>query len=120
MVKQPGPLRAFYERLRARRGHGKAIVATARKLTALFRCMLTRSEDYAHQRPALNKKKFRLARADRRRPLARTKQAAGIWLKQPRDPATPNAPSPSKPRCSPMSGWSLDQKAGHGHHEKWA
>jgi len=25
VVKQPGPLRAFYERLRARRGHGKAI-----------------------------------------------------------------------------------------------
>jgi transposase len=23
VVKQPGPLRAFYERLRARRGHGK-------------------------------------------------------------------------------------------------
>jgi hypothetical protein len=32
VVKQPGPLRAFYERVRARRGHGKAIVATARKL----------------------------------------------------------------------------------------
>ncbi|MGZ6590116.1 MAG: transposase, partial [Solirubrobacteraceae bacterium] len=31
VVKQPGPLRAFYERTRGRRGHGKAIVATARK-----------------------------------------------------------------------------------------
>jgi transposase len=36
VVKQPGPLRAFYERVRARRGHGKAIVATARKLAVLF------------------------------------------------------------------------------------
>jgi transposase len=36
VVKQPGPLRAFYERVRARRGHGKAIVATARKLAILF------------------------------------------------------------------------------------
>jgi transposase len=45
---QPGPLRAFYRRVRARRGHGKAIVATARKLAILFWCMLTRSEDYAH------------------------------------------------------------------------
>jgi transposase len=60
VVKQPGPLRAFYERTRARRGHGKAIVATARKLTVLFWCMLTRGEDYAHQRPALTKKKRRL------------------------------------------------------------
>jgi transposase len=56
VVKQPGPLRAFYERVRARRGHGKAIVATARKLAVLFWCMLRRSEDHAHQRPALTKK----------------------------------------------------------------
>ena len=42
-VNQPGPLHAFYQRTRARRGHGKAIVATARKLAVLFWCMLTRS-----------------------------------------------------------------------------
>ena len=56
---QPGPLRAFYERLRARRGHGKAIVATARKLAVLFWCLLTRGEDYAHQQPSLTTKKLR-------------------------------------------------------------
>jgi transposase len=44
-VLQPGPLHGFYHRIRARRGHGKAIVATARKLAILFWCMLTRSED---------------------------------------------------------------------------
>src|SRR5919202_4880175 len=32
VVRQPGPLRAFYERIRARRGHQVAIVASARKL----------------------------------------------------------------------------------------
>ena len=58
-VLQPGPLHAFYERTKARRGHGKAIVATARKLTVLFWCMLTRGEDYAHQQPSLTKKKLR-------------------------------------------------------------
>ena len=78
VVKQPGPLRAFYERTRARRGHGKAIVATARKLTVLFWCMLTRSEDYAHQRPALTKKKLRQLELTAGAP-ARTKAAAGIW-----------------------------------------
>src|ERR1019366_5939117 len=78
VVKQPGPLRAFYERVRARRGHGKAIVATARKLAVLFWCMLTRSEDYAHQRPALTKKKLReLELTAGAKP--RTKAAAGIW-----------------------------------------
>jgi transposase len=78
VVKQPGPLRAFYERTRARRGHGKAIVATARKLVVLFWCMLTRSQDYAHQRPALTKKKLRQLELTAGAP-ARTKQAAGVW-----------------------------------------
>ena len=41
-----------------RRGHGKAIVATARKLAVLFWCMLTRGEDYAHQQPSLTRKKL--------------------------------------------------------------
>jgi transposase len=59
-VHQPGPLRAFHERIRARRGHGKAVVATARKLTVLFWCLLTRGEDYAHQQPSLTAKKLRL------------------------------------------------------------
>jgi transposase len=78
VVKQPGPLRAFYERVRGRRGHGKAIVATARKMTVLFWCMLRRGEDYAHQRPALTKKKLRqLELTAGAKP--RTKQADGIW-----------------------------------------
>ena len=62
-VLQPGPLHAFYARTRDRRGHGKAIVATARKLTILFWCMLTRSQDYAHQQPSLTKKKLRRSRS---------------------------------------------------------
>ena len=40
-VQQPGPLRAFYERIRGRRGFGKiAVVAVARKLAALFWSLL--------------------------------------------------------------------------------
>ena len=57
-VRQPGPMHAFYERTRARRGHGKAVVAAARKLAVLFWCMLTRGEDYAHQQPTLTKKSY--------------------------------------------------------------
>src|SRR5437764_14536476 len=58
-VLQPGPLRAFYQRVKARRGHGKAIVATARKLAILFWCLLTRNQDYAHQQPSLTPTKPR-------------------------------------------------------------
>ena len=58
-VRQPGPLHAFYERIRARRGHQVAIVACARKLACLFWCLLTRSEDYAYAQPSLTRKKLR-------------------------------------------------------------
>jgi transposase len=53
-------LRAFYERLRARRGSQIAAVAAARKLAYLFWCLLTRDEDYAHAQPSLTAKKLRL------------------------------------------------------------
>jgi hypothetical protein len=77
-VLQPGPLHAFYDRTRARRGHGKAIVATARKLAILFWCMLTRGEDYAHQQPSLTKKKLRRLEITAGAPKY-AKSARGIW-----------------------------------------
>jgi transposase len=58
-VRQPGPIAAFYQRLRAKRGHSIAIVASARKLACLFWCLLTRGEDYAYAQPSLTKKKMR-------------------------------------------------------------
>lgn len=78
VVRQPGPLHAFYDRTRARRGHGKAIVATARKLAVLFWCMLTRGEDYAHQQPSLTNKKLRQLQITAGAPKY-TKTARGIW-----------------------------------------
>jgi transposase len=77
-VLQPGPLHAFYERTKARRGHGKAIVATARKLAVLFWCMLTRGEDYAHQQPSLTRKKLRRLEITAGAPK-HTRRAAGVW-----------------------------------------
>jgi transposase len=59
VVRQPGPLRAFYERLRARRGAQIALVATARKLCVLFWHLLQKEEDYAFGRPSLHRHKLR-------------------------------------------------------------
>jgi transposase len=77
-VRQPGPLHAFYQRIRGRRGHSVAIVAAARKLACLFWCLLTREEDYAYQQPSLTRKKLRrleiTAGAQRFTPDSR-----GIW-----------------------------------------
>jgi hypothetical protein len=77
-VLQPGLLHAFYARVRARKGHGKAIVATARKLAVPFWCMLTRGEDYAHQQPSLTRKKLRRLEITAGAPKY-TRRAAGIW-----------------------------------------
>jgi transposase len=60
VAQQPGPMHAFYERLRARKGHNAAVVAVARKLAVLFWCMLDREPDYAHQQPSLTARKLRM------------------------------------------------------------
>jgi transposase len=56
-----GPLRAFYERVKGRRGAQVAIVAVARKLVVIAWHMLVRGEDYAFARPSLVREKLRRA-----------------------------------------------------------
>jgi transposase len=58
-IKTPGPLRAFYQRIRARRGAQIAIVAVARKLAILCWHLLTSQQDYAYQRPSHVARKLR-------------------------------------------------------------
>ena len=78
VVQQPGPLRAFYERIKARRGFGVAIVAAARKLAVLFWCLLTRGESYAHQQPSMTARKLR--RLELKAGAAKyTGASAGVW-----------------------------------------
>jgi transposase len=55
----PGPLRAFFQRVRARRGTQIAATATARKLAVLFWHLLSREQDYAFARPAMTRNKIR-------------------------------------------------------------
>ena len=58
-AKTPGPLRAFFLRIRARRGHQIAAVAVARKLAVLCWHLLTKDADYQWARPALVANKLR-------------------------------------------------------------
>jgi transposase len=58
-IKTPGPLRAFYQRVRARRGAQIAIVAVARKIAILCWQLLTKHQDYAYQRPTHVARKLR-------------------------------------------------------------
>ncbi|HUP73821.1 MAG TPA: transposase [Acidimicrobiales bacterium] len=55
----PGPLRAFYRRVKDRRRFQVATVATARKMTVLCWHLVTKGEDYAFARPSLNAHKRR-------------------------------------------------------------
>jgi transposase len=58
-AKAPGPLHAFFVRIRARRGHQVAAVAVARKLTVLCWHLLTKEKDYLWARSSLVAHKMR-------------------------------------------------------------
>ena len=76
----PGPLRAFYERVRARRGMQIAIVATARKLAVLCWHLISKSEDYAYQRPSVVRRKLRRLELNTGAPRAKRRAgAAPLW-----------------------------------------
>jgi transposase len=68
-AKAPGPLHAFFLRIRARRGHQIAAVATARKMAVLVWHLLAKETDYLWARPALVAHKLRALelQADRHR-----------------------------------------------------
>jgi transposase len=76
-VRQPGPIAGFYVRIKARRGHSIAIVASARKLACLFWCLLTRGEDYAFAQPSLTHKKMR--RLELAAGAPRLQGGRGVW-----------------------------------------
>jgi transposase len=95
-VRQPGPIHAFYQRVRARRGHQVAVVAAARKLACLFWCLLTREQDYAYQQPSLTQKKLRLLEIRAGAPTLKGTNT-GTWRPGKRC-ARPSASSPARPR----------------------
>ena len=68
-AKAPGPLHAFFVRIRARRGHQVAAVATARKMAVLVWHLLTKQTDYLWARPALVAHKVRALELQAGRPM---------------------------------------------------
>lgn len=58
-VKGPGKFQKFYKRLKKRKGHGKAIVATARKMLATIFVLLTRGCDYVEIDDNCTRRKLR-------------------------------------------------------------
>lgn len=60
-ARTPGPLRAFFLRVRARRGQHVAAVAAARKLAILVWHLLTKNESYLLARPAPHARKLAIS-----------------------------------------------------------
>jgi transposase len=100
-VRSPGPLHAFYQRVRARRGHQVAIVAAARKLACLFWVLLKRGEDYAFGQPSLTAKKLRRLELTAGAALARQQRGLGR--------ASRDAPSRAEPRPASRTGLRADR-----------
>lgn len=76
-VRSPGPLRAFYERVRSKRGNHIAAVAVARKLAVIIWHLLTKGEDYSWVRPSLHAKKLRDLELRAGHPPRRGQKGAG-------------------------------------------
>lgn len=74
----PGPLRAFFMRIRDKRGKHVAAVATARKLAVIVWHMLTKDEDYIWSRSALLDWKLRKLELTAGYPSHRGGRAKGI------------------------------------------
>ncbi len=99
--KAPGPLRAFFLRIRARRGHQIAAVAVARKLTVLCWHLLTKDADYQWARPALVANKLRAMELQAGQPVRKGNKRGPAYaynIKELRDreiesPAMPNTPT---------------------------
>jgi transposase len=97
-VRQPGPIAGFYQRVRARRGHSIAIVASARKLACLFWYLLTRGEVYAFAQPSLTTKKMRRLELQAGAPRARAAAASGRPTRRCAERALPGSRRPARRR----------------------
>jgi hypothetical protein len=78
-AKAPGPLHAFFVRIRAKRGHQIAAVAVARKLTVLCWHLLTKDEDYLWARPALIANKTRAMELQAGKPQRKGNQRGSAY-----------------------------------------
>jgi transposase len=75
-VRVPGPLQAFYLRLRAKKCHNKAVCAVARKMLHFLWHMLASGEPYRYAPPIQTREKIRIVErlAGRPKPNARARQ----------------------------------------------
>ena len=103
-ARSPGPLRAFFRKIAARRGQHIAAVATARKLAMIIWHMLTKKADYIWARPALLARKLRSVELRAGQPANRAQRGSAYDYNIPSKRAEERArevarpPTPNSPR----------------------
>jgi hypothetical protein len=104
----PGPLRAFYRRVKDRRGFQIATVAVARKLAVLCWHLIHRGEDYAFGRPSLTahkRRKLELAAGATPHPGPVAGPSHDYFIKQLRDQEKTSSLKPNGPtKSSSLTG----------------
>ena len=80
----PGPLRAFFLRVKSKKGMNVAAVATARKIAVLIWHLLSKDEPYEWARPAFVAMKMRKLELKAGAPRAHGKAGPGrdYWIKE--------------------------------------
>jgi transposase len=115
-AQSPGPLRAFFLRVRDRRGQQIAIVATARKLAIIVWHVLTRDEPFAWDRPALTAHKLRALELQSGMPAqhgSRKGSAAAYSLKSVREQERAVAEQSERVYQRLFSRWKQTRPKGH-------
>lgn len=112
-AKAPGPLRAFFLRIRDRRGMQIAAVATARKLAIIVWHVLVQREDYAWNRPALTAAKRRALELQAGWPARRGQkgEAAEYSVKATRDRERALAEQAERVYARQVARWRAQPKA---------
>ena len=103
--KTPGPLRAFYERVRARRGMQIAAVATARKLAVLCWHLSRQGRGLCVRAPVTDRQEAPRARAACRAAVASRPEGQGRQLLAQGGPPARRSCSPPK-ASRPTGSWS--------------
>lgn len=114
----PGPLRGFYERVKARRGWQIATVATARKLLVISWHLIADQVDYAFARPSLIAKKTRALELRAGQPARRggpPGPAASYSLKTVRDRERAILEQAETAYQHMVTGWQTQRPAGKAH-----
>lgn len=104
----PGPIGAFFRRLRKRKRYNVAVIATARKLVTVAYLMLKNNEPYRYAKPDVVKDKLAACRGKAGKSPGRAKAA---------DPDGSRLNDLYRehglPACQPPAGWSAGERRGH-------